>query len=316
VWSRVDFADPELSPEQLIVWLGFRFQTALVLTMPILLEQRPAFVEAILAKLGKPTPNFLMWLSQIGRLVDDARVTQVVEAILAGEWPPGAHHLLELLDGGALQRPEIRARLIAAFTSQNVALVEAVAAAVLRMETIDPVAVEAARAAFARWTERPRKETVRTIGRKQIQLATHEPTPRATLAPLVVLGSDGRASELLGDEDHGVRDIALARVRNAASCATDLELIAQSARASDLIRTMIHRLPLRDHEVEWMCRTAHRQEIPEAARLALIDAFADAAREAIPDPAAESTLRAPCEDRSVAIRDRALNALRRRATRS
>lgn len=316
VWSRVNFADPELSPERLIVWLELRFRTPVILTMPILLEQRPALVEAILAKLGKPTRNFLVWLSEIGQLVDDSRVTQAVEAILAGEWPPGAHHLLELLDGDALKRPEIRTRLLAAFTSENVVTVEAVAAAVLRMEPIDPAAVEAARVAFARWTERPRKKTGKTIGRNQIQLVTQEPTPRAMLAPLVILGPDGRASELLGDDDHGVRDLALARVRGAASCAADLELIAQSASAPDLIRTMIHRIPLRDHEVEWMCSTAHREEIPEAARLALIDAFADAAPEAIPDQTAESTLRALCEDGSVAIRDRALNALRRRATRS
>ena len=104
--------------------------------MPILLEQRPAFAESILAKLGKPTPNFLMWLSEIGRFVDDVRVTQAVEAIIAGEWPPGAHHLLDPLDEDALRRPEIRARLIAAFTSEDVDTVEAVAAAVLRMESI------------------------------------------------------------------------------------------------------------------------------------------------------------------------------------
>jgi hypothetical protein len=90
----------------------------------------------------------------------------------------------------------------------------------------------------------------------------------------------------------------------------------QSESAPDLIRTMIHRIPLRDHEIEWMRKAARRHDILEATRLALIDAFADAVPEAIPDPAAESTLRALREDESIAIQDRALNALRRRATRS
>jgi hypothetical protein len=281
--------------------------------MPILIEQHPAFVEAILAKLGEPSPSFLMWLSKIGRILDDARVMQAIESILIGAWPPGAHHLLEVLDGDALRRPEIRTRLIAALESEDVATVEAAAIAVLRMDPIDPAAIEAAREAFDRWTARPRKETVKTVGRKKLQLRTTERTPRGTLAPLVVLGPAGRARALLDDEEHGVRDIALACIRSAASCEADLEVITQSVHVADLIRTLIRRLPLRDHEVEWMLKTVRRKQVPEVARLALVDGFADATPEAIPDDAARSTLRALCEDGSVAIRDRALNGLRRRA---
>lgn len=309
-WSRLDLTDPALAPRSLLQWMKLPRQTPMVLAEQILFAQ-PAFINAILDELAEPNRYLLIWLSRVGARLADARIRSRIRSILTGEWPPGAHHLLELLDDDLLRDQEMRVRLVDALSSDDSAVVEAAASAALRTDPIDPSVVEASHAAFNRWTARGRK-TTEIIGSRGLEMESVEPTPRGVLALLVVLGPSERGRELLDDDDHEVRAVALRVIRTTAASAEDLEVVTRSARAAELVSAMIHVRPLRNIEIEWILRTVRRTDIPEATRLALIDALAEPAPDAVPDEAAQSTLHSLCQDDSAAIRDRALIGLRLR----
>lgn len=321
VWSRVDFSQPELAPKALLAWVCQPGRTVTTLVTPMLFghPQRTAVVDALLEELGAPNPYLLLWLSLIGDELDDTRLIASISRILSGPWPRNAHHLLRLLNSDALRNSKVQARVVEALQSDDVSVVEAAVAATSQIDPTSHLAIEAAGAAFARWTERQNAESEKFVEPEQGDFAIRvvSPTPRGALASLMILGSDrqARARGLLDDEDDGVRGVALACIRSGANCVADLDVIVQSAHAAELIRSLKYHGPFRDCEVEWMRSTVLRSDIAEEIRLELIDVFAETRPEAISEEVAQTTLRGLCRDGLVSIRDRGLNALRSRAKR-